>query len=55
MKLSIEKIKSVNERPYKKPRRCLNCGSEILHEPTDIYSRRFCSEACKRDYFDRNR
>ncbi len=30
--------------------RCLNCGKEI-ENPTDLYSRRFCSVKCKDSYF----
>lgn len=50
MEFGFERRRSTKGTSFDQPRRCLNCGKEISHTATDLYSRRFCSAVCKEKY-----
>jgi hypothetical protein len=48
--LSVTVERRVENFAERKTWRCLHCGKGI-ENPTDLYSRRFCTVRCKEAYF----
>lgn len=52
--MKFAKVKEADEKPRDIVYHCMNCGNEIVNPQGDLYSRRFCSEKCKKQYINGN-